>query len=76
MLVFSAAMAQVIGQVYAQLGGIARHHGAGADVFDQGFAGGIAHRQGHQTQATGNGHMHAAWVIKRLKAQACQHKRD
>ena len=45
LLVFSAAMAQVIGQVYAQLGGVACHHGAGADVFDEGFAGGIAYRQ-------------------------------
>ena len=75
LLVGSGAAAQIIGQVYAQLGGVACHHGAGADVFDEGFAGGVAYGQGNQTQTARDGHMHAARVVKRLKTQARKHKR-
>ena len=45
LLVRRGTIAQIIGQINAQLGGVTGHHGAGADVFDQGFAGGIAYRQ-------------------------------
>ena len=34
LFVSCGAVAQIIGQINAQLGGVARHHGAGADVFD------------------------------------------
>ena len=34
LFVSRAPIAQIIGQINAQLGGVARHHGAGADVFD------------------------------------------